>query len=164
MVKIEESEGRKFWVVSIDSEELFARIGRDANYREHAMQSGGGKYVLLEEDRGMFDRLMKSAVGELWLKLARMSKMVSKPVLHNEDATLIRLEVHGNYDDHVLFVLDGGVEDFLEGYVLREWYVRNNVRDEAAKCEVAMSGALARILSVVHYRKKAVKRPIDPVF
>ena len=37
--------------MSIDGDEVFGRVSRDTNYREHALEDGGAKYVLLDDDR-----------------------------------------------------------------------------------------------------------------
>ena len=85
MVKIEEKEGRKYWVLSIDGDEVFGRVSRDTNYREHALDNGGAKYVLLDDDRPLFGRLLRGAWPDLVLQLARMSKNVGRAVLDSGD-------------------------------------------------------------------------------
>ena len=104
MIKIEEKEGRKYWVLSIDGDEVFGRVSRDTNYREHALDNGGAKYVLLDDDRPLFGRLLRSGWPDLVLQLARMGKNVGRAVLDSGDSLQLRLEVTDNYDDHLTFV------------------------------------------------------------
>lgn len=164
MIKIEEKEGRKYWVLSIDGDEVFGRVSRDTNYREHALDNGGAKYVLLDDDRPLFGRLLRSAWPDLVLQLARMSKNVERAVLDSGDSLQLRLEVTDNYDDHLTFVLQESVDAYVDACVLKEWFSVNNLPQLAAQYEAVAAGALRRIITGIHYRKRAVKRPIHPIF
>lgn len=164
MIKIEEKEGRKYWVLSIDGDEVFGRVSRDTNYREHALDNGGAKYVLLDDDRPLFGRLLRGAWPDLVLQLARMSKNVGRAVLDSGDSLQLRLEVTDNYDDHLTFVLQESVDAYVDACVLKEWFSVNNLPQLAAQYEAVAAGALRRIITGIHYRKRAVKRPIHPIF
>lgn len=164
MEKIDIREGKKYWIIRIDADEVFSRVSNETNYREHVMASGGPKYILLEEDRKLFDRLFVGAIGNLWLKLGRMSKNITQGIRYSESGAVFRLAVSENHEDNMLTTLGNFINDFLTAYILRDWYERNNIPDEMVKCEGSIVIALNNIISVVHYRKKAVKRPIDPVF
>ena len=164
MVKIEEKDGRKYWVLSIDGDEVFGRVSRDTNYREHALDGGGARYVLLDDDRPLFDRMLRSGLPDLVLQLARMGKDVEPAVLDSGDSLQIRLEVTDNYDDHLTFALQGYMDDYVDACVLKEWFSRNNVSQLAVHYEELAAVALRRMVTVIHYRKRAVKRPIHPIF
>lgn len=164
MVKIEKKDGCKYWVVSIDGDEVFGRVSRDTNYREHALEGGGAKFVLLDDDRPLFNRMLRNGFPDLVLQLARMSKNVRQAVLDSGDSLQIRLEVTDRYDDHLTFALQGYVDDYVDACVLKEWFLRNNLPQFAVPYEELAAVALRRILTVVHYRKRAVKRPIHPIF
>lgn len=164
MGKIEISNGRKYWLIVLEGDELFNLISQDSNYREHVMEYGGGEYILLEDDRQIFDKILKNVVNELWLKLGRMSKSVEKGMVCNEDIIRMKFEVTSNYDDNMLPALETFINEYIESGVLKEWYIRNNISEEVVKCEEVCKSVLEKILSVVHYRKQAVKRPINPVF
>lgn len=164
MEKVEIKDGKKYWIICVDVDEIFNRVSNDTNYREYVMISGGSKYVLMEEDRGMFDHLFKGAVGNLWLKLGRMSKNIAQGIRYSESGALFKLLVSDNHEDNMLPVLGDFINNFLSAYILCGWYERNNIPDEVIKCESSGIVALNNIISVVHYRRKAVKRPINPVF
>lgn len=164
MVKIEEKDGRKYWVLSIDGDEVFGRVSRDTNYREHALENGGAKFVLLDDDRPLFGRLLKSGLPDLVLLLARMSKNTDRAVADSGDSFQIRLEVTDNYDDNLTFALQGYVDDYVDACVLKEWFSRNNMPPLALSYEELAAIALRRIATVIHYRKRAVKRPVHPIF
>lgn len=164
MEKTEEKDGRKYWVLNMDTEEALNRVSLDSNYREHAMQQGGSRYVLMEDDQALYALMLKRAVNDLWLKLARMSKAVAGGLKYSDDGVVMRLEVSDNYDDNMLFTLGGFVERFIDSCVLRQWYERNNLQAEAVKCGIEAEVAVGNILNVVHFRKRAVKRPVNPVF
>ena len=153
-----------YWDIEIDSDEVLSRVTRDSNYREHVMSDGGEKYVLMEDDRALFFRFFRSAVSELWLKLGRMSKRVPEGIRYSDDCVRIRLEVGRNHDDNMMFSLIGFIDDFLDAFVLKEWYVRNSLDAEALKCAQSADAALSNVVTVVHYRKRPVRRPIDPLF
>lgn len=164
MINIEREHQRKWWKVTIDSEELLNKISLDSNYREHAMKEGGERYILVEDDAGLFHKLLHSAMAELWLKIGRMSKYVPDGVRYSDDATVFRLEVTRNHDDNMLFSFEEFINDFLVYTILKGWYLRNNMNDEAAKCDEESKMSLSNVVTVVHYRKRPVKRPIDPLF
>lgn len=164
MVKIEEKDGHKYWVLSIDGDEVFGRVSRDTNYREHALEDGGAKYVLLDDDRPLFARMLRSGLPGLVLQLARMSREVEQVVLDSGDSFEIRLEVTDNYDDHLTFALQEYVDAYVDACVLKEWFSVNNLPQLAMLYEEAAEVALRRIITVIHYRKRAVKRPIHPIF
>lgn len=164
MEKIEYKDGKKFWVVLIDTEEVFVRVSLDSNYREYAMENGGERYILLEDDMSVFNRLVKNAIAELWMKLGRMGKAVDNGVRYTEDITMLRLEVGANHDDNMLFTLGGFIERFIDAWVLKQWFGLNRLQDEEAKCARDAASALSSLVTVAHYRKKAVKRPVNPMF
>ena len=164
MVKIEEKDGHKYWVLSIDGDEVFGRVSRDTNYREHALEDGGAKYVLLDDDRPLFARMLRSGLPGLVLQLARMSREVEQAVLDSGDSFEIRLEVTDNYDDHLTFALQEYVDAYVDACVRKEWFSVNNLPQLAMLYEEAAEVALRRIITVIHYRKRAVKRPIHPIF
>ncbi len=164
MEKVDVKDGKKYWIIRIEADEVFNRVSNETNYREHVMVSGGPKYVLLEEDRELFDRLFVSAIGNLWLKLGRMSKNITQGIRCCESDAILKLAVSENHEDNMLTTLGNFINDFLDAYILHGWYERNNIHDEMIKCEESVAITLNNIISVVHYRKKAVKRPIDPVF
>lgn len=163
MEKVEIKESRKYWLLDISAEEVLARASLDSNYREHAMEHGGGRYILMEDDGALFSLMLKRAVNDLWLKLARMSKGVTGGLKYTDDKAMLRLEVSDNYEDNLLFTLGGYVDDFVCSDTLRQWYERNGLQDESVKCMAQEAKALENIRSVVHFRKKAVKRPVNPV-
>lgn len=164
MIRVVNEDERRYWIFSMDGEELFNRISLDSNYRVHAMENQDDRYVLLEDDRALFLLMLKAAVNELWLKVARMSKLVPEAVKYAEDGMFLKLEVGSNHDDNVVFSLNGFIEQFLKGKVLQQWFERNNVMDEAEKCRREAEIALQNVITVVHFRKKSVGRPINPVF
>lgn len=164
MVKIEEKDGRKYWILSIEGDEVFARVSRDTNYREHVLENGGAGYILLDEDRALFDRMLRSGLPDLVLLLARMSKQVGQAVLDSGDSLQLRLEVTDNYDDHLTFALQEYTNNYLDACVLKEWFSRNNIPQLAIQYEQLVTIALQQITTVIHYRKHAVKRPIHPIF
>lgn len=163
MEKIEYKDDKKFWVVLIDAEEVFARVSLHSNYREYALENGGVRYVLIEDDMAMFNRLVKNAIAELWMKLGRMGKTVENGVRYTEDTTVLRLEVNENQDDNMLFTLGGFIEQFVDAWVLKQWFGLNGLQKEELACARDAAGALASLVTVAHYRKKAVKRPVNPV-
>lgn len=164
MEKIEVKDGRKFWRIGVDSEDVFARVSLDSSYREHVLENGGNRYVLLEDDMALFDGMVKKAVGVLWLKLGRMSKGVSGGLKYSEDGAMMMLEVSDNCDDNMLGTLGNFVDQFVDAYVLRLWYERNKLREDVVQCERDAELALEYVVGVVHFRKRAVKRPINPLF
>lgn len=165
MEKIEEMDGRKFWLIAIDSEEIFNRVSLHSNYHEHAMSEGRDiRYVLLDDDMLLFMEMFRKAVSELWLKLGRMSKNIEEGVKYSENEAIIRLEVTANHDDNMLFSLGGFIEGFLVARILQDWFSRNKLNDEAGKSAKEAKEALASVITVIHYRKRAVKKPIDPLF
>lgn len=164
MEKIEYKDGKKFWVVLIDPEEVFVRVSLDSNYREHAMEGGEIRYVMLDDDIPMFNRLVKNAIAELWMKLGRMSKTVDNGIRYTEDITMLRLEVGANHDDNMLFTLGGFIGQFIDAWVLKQWFGLNGLQEKEETCARDAASALSSLVTVVHYRKKAVKRPIHPIF
>lgn len=164
MIKIERKHRRKWWELTIDSEEILKNVSLDSNYREHAMEEGGEKYILMEDDLDLFHKLLHSAISELWLKIGRMSKFIPHGIKYSDDVTVLRLEVTRNHDDNMLFSFEEFINDFLVNTVLKGWYLRNNINEELAKCEQGAQVALNNVITVVHYRKRPVRRPIDPLF
>lgn len=163
MEKIEVRDGKKFWLLNITAEDVFARVSLDTAYREHAMAGGGSRYVLLEDDMGLFTKLLKGAVGRLWLQMGRMSKEVAQGLRYSEDGALLRLSAGENHDDNMLGALGGFADEFVDAWVLRQWFERNGLAEDVARCAWDAERALNDVLGVVHYRKRAVKRPIDPL-
>lgn len=163
MEKIVEEAGRKFWVICVNGDEVFSRVSLDSNYREHVRQ-GGNRYVMLDDDRSLFDVFFKRAVAKLWLKLGRMSKTVRRGIKYSDEGALLTLEVSSNHVDNMLFDLGTFIERFVDFWVLLQWYDRNNLKEEVVKCEKEAEEVLQAIVTLVHYRRKAVKRPIDPLF
>lgn len=147
----------------VDGDEVFARVSLDSGYREHAREQREGRAVLLDDDRALFRSLMKNALAELWMRLGRMGRGVDKAVRYTEDMTTLRLEVGTNHDDNMLFALGSFIGQFTDAWILRQWFDRNQQPGDALCCERDAAGAWQNILTLVHYRKKAVKRPVDPV-
>ncbi|MCM1031554.1 MAG: hypothetical protein NC410_08980 [Oscillibacter sp.] len=164
MINIEKRHRRKWWKVIIDSDELLNKISLDSNYREHAMEEGGEKYILMEDDMDLFHKLLHSAMAELWLKIGRMSKYVPDGINYSEGVTIFRLEVTRNHDDNMIFSFEEFINDFLINTILKGWYLRNNINEEMLKCDQEAQAALSNVITVVHYRKRPVRRPIDPLF
>lgn len=163
MEKIVERDGRKFWLIQLDQDEVFGRLCVNAAYREHTLQSGGSGYVLLEDDRVLATMLVRDAVAELWQKLGRMGKQVEKALRYSDDSIVMTLAVNGNQEDSMIFVLDSLVGRFIDAWVLRQWFDRNGAMDAMIKCEAEAAAALDSIVTIIHYRKKTVRRPLDPV-
>ena len=153
-----------YWEVCIDPEAVLNHVTRDSNYREHALENGGERYILMEDDRGLFYRFFRSVVSELWLKLGRMAKRMREGVEYSGDVVVMKLEVSRNHDDNMMFSLGGFIGDYVCSAILRSWYLRNGLNDEALKCGNDADAALSDVVAVVHYRKRAVRRPIDPLF
>lgn len=163
MEKTEHKDGKKYWIVQLDTDEIFNRVSLDSTYREHSLPNGSDRYILLDEDREFFYRLVKNAVAELWLRLGRMAKNVAGGIRYTDDFVSLRLETGDNHDDNMLFVLSANTDRFVDAWVLRQWFDRHRLYDDIVRCEQDASAALAAILAVVHYRKKAVKRPVHPL-
>lgn len=164
MINIERRHRRKWWELTIDSDEILKHVSLDSNYREHAMEDGGEKYILMEDDRDLFHKLLHSAISELWLKIGRMSKFTPEAIKYSDGVTILKLEVTRNHDDNMLFSFEEFVNDFLVNMILKGWYLRNNINEELAKCDQEAQAALSNVITVVHYRKRPVRRPIDPLF
>lgn len=155
----------KLWIISIDPDDVLNRVIQDSNYREHAMGDNGGEiYILMENDSILFQKLLKSAIAELYLKIGRMAKWLVDGIDYTDDFTKIKLKIGRNHDNNMLFSMKTFIEEFVDNIVLREWYLRNKLNDEALVCDNSAKNALSNVITVVHYRKKAVKRPIDPLF
>lgn len=128
------------------------------------MENGNNRYVLLNDDLGLFRTLVKNAIAELWLRIGRMSKAITQAISHTEEVTRLNLEVSSNHDDNMLFSMGSFIEQFIDSWVLKQWYERNQVQIHAQQCEHNAELALSRIVTIVHYRKKAIKRPVNPIF
>lgn len=164
MEKIEHRDGKKYWTIMIDTEDAFKRVSLDSNYREHSMTNERGeRYVLLNDDQALFNRLLKNAVSELWLRMARMAKNIAGGIKYSEDFIALSLEVSDNHDDNILFVLSNNIDLFTDAWVLRQWYESNHLYDDMLRCEQNATTAMSQIVTCVHYRKKAVKLPIHPL-
>ena len=165
MIKTEIKNGKQIWKILIDTEEIFKRVSLDSNYREHALiEPRGSKYVLLDDDVSLFNTFVRNAMSELWLKIARMSKQVSSGIRYTEDFIELNLEASDNHDPNLLFTLGCQIDQFIDARVLCQWFELNRISDHAGLCERDAARTLANLLTTVHFRKKAVKRPIDPIF
>lgn len=156
--------GVPYWLINIDADEVFNRVSLESAYRENGMESGGNRFVLLEDDRALFALLFRSASDELWLRMGRMAKKIFRGVKVSEDAMQMKLEVSGNHDDNMMDALGGFAGQFIGLWVLRQWYERCRQPEEAAKCARDAETALSNAITLVHYRKQAVRRPVDPLF
>lgn len=163
MEKTENNGGKKYWAVQLDTDDIFNRVSLDSAYRDHSQPNGGDRYILLDEDRELFRLLVKNAVAELWLRLGRMAKGLAGGIRYTDDFVSLRLETGDNHDDNMLFVLSANIDRFVDAWALRQWFERHRLYDAMARCEQDASAALAAIVTVAHYRKKAVRRPIHPL-
>ena len=107
--------------------------------------------------------MLEEAVNYLWLKISRMGKWVEKAINYSDGDVIFKLLVTPNYEDNMLSALSVYIDNFLKNYILKEWYIKNNMMQESGKCAESENFFLGNILSVVHYRKKTIKRPINPI-
>lgn len=164
MEKTMMENGQRLWLLREDAGDVFARVSLDSAYRENGMENGGNRLVILEDDRALFALLFRGAARELWLRMGRMAKGSLLGFRLSDHAMEMRLNVSGNHDENMLAALGGFAGQFIDLWVLRQWYERCRQPEEAAKCARDAGAALSNVVTLVHYRKQAVRRPVDPLF
>lgn len=144
----------KTWNVSISEDEVFARCINETLYKASSVDAEGVNeegLVMQDDDRDQFRMYYTNAVVTLQLILARR---MDEPVENNGYDFTFRLQMHDNHDDNILNVLITRCYAYVVKRVLEQWY-HADLGSELDKLEID---------HCIHYRKKPVRRRVDPLF
>lgn len=144
----------KTWNISISEDEVFARCINETLYKTNSIAAEGVNedgLTMQDDDRDQFRMYYTNAVVTLQMLLARR---MDEPVENNGYDFTFRLQMHDNHDDNILNVLIARCYEYVVKRVLEQWY-HTDLGSELDKLEIN---------HCIHYRKKPVRRRIDPLF
>lgn len=151
----------KIWTIEIKEDEVFARCTNESLYQAYSRADEnrkGDAMVIQEDDRGQFRMYYNIAISKLHMLLARR---MDEPLLDycgcdcdcDRDVTF-DLKMHDNHDNNVLPMLINHCYAYVVKIILEQWY-RADFGSELERLEIN---------HCIHYRKRPVRRRIDPLF
>lgn len=139
----------KTWTIVINEDEVFSRcVNESLNL---ANSTGDNPYVIQDDDRGQFGVYLSAAVANLRMLLARY---MDEPEIQTNIGLTFKLQMHDNHDNNILPILINHCYEYVVRKVLEQWY------------HVDFGSELERleINHCLHYRKKPIRRRLDPMF
>lgn len=148
----------KTWTIEIKEEDVFARCTNESLYQAYNRTEEnpkGDDIVIQEDDFGQFHVYYRYALSNLHILLAR--RLESLPVTTGSEGsrvTVFTMHMHDNHDDNMLPILTTHCYEYVIKQVLEQWY-HASFGSELERLEIN---------HCLHYRKKPVRRRIDPLF
>ena len=139
----------KTWTVVINEDEVFSRCVNESLYQSNRM--GGEGIVMQDDDRGQFGVYLSAAVANLRMLLARY---MEEPEMQTNLGLTFKLQMHDNHDNNILPILINHCYEYVVRKVLEQWY-HADFGSELERLEIN---------HCLHYRKKPIRRRLDPMF
>lgn len=148
----------KTWTIEIKEEDVFARCTNESLYQAYNRTEEnpkGDDIVIQEDDYGQFSVYFGNAIANLHILLARrMDEPAYSYNCSGKRIMVFDLHMTDNHDDNMLPILTTHCYEYVVKQVLEQWY------------HASFGSDLKRleINHCLHYRKKPVRRRIDPLF
>lgn len=145
-------------MIEINPDEVFNRCTNESLYQAYNRAEAnpkGDAVVIQEDDRGQFNRYFDAAISHLHMLLARrMEEPILDFACDNYDGVVVfPLQMHDNHDNNMLPILINHCYEYVVKKVLEQWY-HSDFGSELERLEIN---------HCLHYRKKPVRRRIDPL-
>jgi len=152
------------WVIILNKEEMFSRVSIRSVYINNKLnpEQRAESREMLEDDRIMFGKPFGGSVADLIMLLTRN---------FNEEFSATNVDEVGNITltifpttlmpDSIVFPLEERILQYIESYCLSKWL---QTESGPLGIEEELSKAQSNLLTTIHYRRKGLVRPIDPLF
>jgi hypothetical protein len=131
------------------------------------------RYAIQPRDKTYFMRLLKTAAGNIFKAISRMSQGITNAYQFNVDLKTIVdsldsgmgimyiFTLPDNFDNNILSVLDTDVEDAIRLHVLMDWYKQKGLRDISLQTKFDYEDKLLDIKQSRLMSAKSVERPYN---
>lgn len=121
-------------------------------------------YAMTDNERDIFDIILKSAASEVYDVLSQDTKLSDDPIRYNviDPATnramiYYELYVHGEWDDKQVFGVHTAVETTLVEYCLKEWYKLRGAQTLFNIADSTYTTAITGVKNLLNRRKIPAK-------
>ncbi|NCB98015.1 MAG: hypothetical protein EOM36_06615 [Bacteroidia bacterium] len=162
-VKIDEITQVRTWEITIPKEEMFSRVSVSSVYINNNLpeEQRGERRELLEPDRVMFNKHYRESISDLIILLTRYFQNEITPSNMNADgdfSIVIHPTLHMR--DSIAYAMDGYILEVIEKNCLVKWFGREA---DAIGARAEYEDAVDKLTSSIHYRRKGVRLPINPL-
>lgn len=152
------------WVIILNKEEMFSRVSIRSVYINNKLspEQRAESREMLEDDRIMFGKYFGGSVADLIMLLTRN---------FSEEFSATNIDADGNITltvfpttlmpDSIVFPLEERILQYIESYCLSKWL---QTESGPLGIDAEFSEAQSKLLAAIHYRRKGLRRPIDPLF
>lgn len=118
---------------------------RAKNIRDENNESQVDDFAISEDEKDFFNITIRAAVHDAFNNVLKMTSSVTDALLLNVAESTIdsargsdlcygmKVKDHKAYNDNVLSLVDDGIKNHLESFVLMEWYKMVGQAEETAK-------------------------------
>ena len=162
-VKINEITQVRTWEITIPKEEMFSRVSISSVYINNNLpeEQRGERRELLEPDRVMFNKHYRESISDLIILLTRYFQNEITPSNMNANgdfSIVIHPTLHMR--DSIAYAMDGYILELIEKNCLVKWFGREA---DAIGARAEYEDAVDKLTSSIHYRRKGVRLPINPL-
>lgn len=156
-------EGEKTWVMDMSRDMIFDNASTRTSYlnQRKAVELRDDKFILMDDDRGLFEKHFNGAVAKLVVMLARYFKTELGENSIDATGAHFVLSLGENGKDSIAYSLDYYCTEFIEAYILGKWFGADaesiGINDELIEVE-------DNLKSASRYQKNTVQRTIGPIF
>ncbi len=162
-VIIDDTTLTKRWEVTILKEELFSRVSVSSVYinRNLPVDQQDERRELLEPDRVMLNKYYRESISDLIILLTRFFQEELAPSNMDEEGNFkMIIYPTARMRDSVAYALDGYIMEVVEKSCLKKWFGREA---DAIGASEEYDLAVQKLTSSLHYRKKGLSLPINPL-
>ena len=155
------------WTISLDKDSLFAETSARSMYfikLNSKEQVTSDSPVILDDDRGLFDVYMETALQELLVILSRrIPQSVSEyrdvfeersaAILNDSNTFEANLVMSSNHDSNLITALRVACKEYLIKRVLEQWYGN----------DFGSSSEMDKVAHILHFRRKSAARRVRPL-
>ena len=158
------------WTISLDKGSLFTETSARSMYfikLNSKEQVTSDSPVILDDDRGLFDIYMETAVQELLVILSRRipqrtseykelfgDSSYSDSAIYNDTSMLeVSLVMSSNHDNNLITALNVACKEYLIKRVLEQWYSN----------DFGSSSEMDKVAHILHFRRKSAARRVRPL-
>lgn len=156
-------EGAKTWKLDILKDSIFDNVSTRTGYlnQRRAIEDRDDKHVLMDDDRGIFEKHFNGAIAKLVMMLGR--GFSTELTANSLDAAGAHFEFSAgeNNKDSISFSLDFYCQEFVTVFILSKWF---DYEAEGMGINNELEEAETNIRSASRYQKHTIQRPIHPIF
>ncbi len=122
---------------------------RAKNIRDTANEAQVDDFAMSEDEKDAFTLFLRTAVHDAFNKVMKMTTGVDDALILNENESDVtgegtseekvfgfRVKDHSAYNENNLFLVDDGVKNLIESYIMREWWEMVGNEAEMTKADV----------------------------